>query len=326
MTGSFRAFRVLVVTATVVLVSVTACSSAPTAAPPAGGPSAGPAAPTAGPVALYTLEKPEHRTPVPIVWHADSGTFFVGTFHDGSIYRGDPKDPTVRVFLEGQPGQGASGIGVTGDRLVVAGGMYGDIRLYDLQTRARVGKFATGFGGFLHGLHVTDAGDVWVTDAARPVLWRLTADQIVAGEGTPTSIPLDPEIPHIGTPDNVEGVVALSATRLVVVRYADGALYRIDLDPQAPRGRTITPITGATVPLGSRMILDDGRLVIADENGLSVVELSDDATSGTIVTRLRDPSFRDTTAVTRVGDRYLVVNAAWNDPPPYTISSVSAAA
>jgi hypothetical protein len=50
------------------------------------------------------LEKPEHRTPVPIVWHADSGTFFVGTFHDGSIYRGDPEDPTVRVFLEGQTG------------------------------------------------------------------------------------------------------------------------------------------------------------------------------------------------------------------------------
>ena len=122
--------------------------------------------------------------------------------------------------------------------------------------------------------------------------------------------------------DNVEGVVALSETRLVVVKYADGALYRIDLDPQASQGRTIIPITGATVPLGSRMILDGKRLVVADENGLSVVELNDDASSGTVVTRLREPSFHDTTAVARVGDRYLVVNTAWNDPPPYTISSV----
>jgi len=29
--------------------------------------------------------------------------------------------------------------------------------------------------------------------------------------------------------------------------------------------------------------------------------------------------------VVRVGDRYLVANAAWNGPPPYTIASVPAA-
>jgi hypothetical protein len=55
-----------------------------------------------------------------------------------------------------------------------------------------------------------------------------------------------------------------------------------------------------------------------------VVELDADAARGTVVTRVRDPSFRDATAVARVGDRYLVVNAAWNGPPPYTISSVPA--
>ena len=70
------------------------------------------------------------------------------------------------------------------------------------------------------------------------------------------------------------------------------------------------------------MIVDGKRLVVADENGLSIVELNDDASSATLVTRLRDPSFRDATDVARVGDRYLVVNAGWNAPPPYTISSV----
>ena len=43
----------------------------------------------------------------------------------------------------------ASGIGIGGGRLLVADGMYGDIRVYDLQTRQRVGEFATGSGGFL---------------------------------------------------------------------------------------------------------------------------------------------------------------------------------
>jgi len=57
----------------------------------------------------------------------------------------------------------------------------------------------------------------------------------------------------------------------------------------------------------------------------SVYRGSMDASSATLVTGLRDPSFHDATAVARVGDRYLVVNAGWNDPPPYTISSVPVA-
>ena len=149
-----------------------------------------------------------------------------------------------------------------------------------------------------------------MTDAVRPVLWHLTADQVAAGTGTPTSIPLSPEIPYVNGPDNLEGVVALSDTRLVVVKYFDGALYRIDLDPQAPQGRTITPIADATVRLGSKMILDGNRLVVPDEDGLSVVELDAEATRGTVITRLRGPSFHDATGVARVGDRYLVVDAA----------------
>jgi hypothetical protein len=323
MTGSSCSYRILVVV-TAALAAATSCS-APSTSPPSEtrAPSA---SPSTGPIAVYTLDKPEHRTPVPITWHAESNTFFVGTFHDGSIYRGSVDDPTVRMFLEGQPGQAASGLEVSGERLLVAGGIYGDVRAYDLRTRQRVGTFSTGSGGFLHGLDVTASGHVWITDAARPALWHLTPEQIAAGEGAATSVPMSPEIPYIGSPDNVEGVVALSETRLVVVKYADGALYRIDLDPQAPQGRTITPIADATAPLGSRMILDGSRLVVADENGLSVVELDDDADRGSLITRLRDPSFHDTTGVIRVGDRYLVVNAAWNDPPPYTISSVPVAA
>ena len=109
----------------------------------------------------------------------------------------------------------------------------------------------------------------------------MTCAAFLAPTGTPAAVPLTPEIPHVSSPDNVEGVVALSETRLVVVKFADGTLYRIDLDPQARQGRTITPIAGAAVPLGSRMIVDGKRLVIADENGLSVVELSEDASHGT---------------------------------------------
>ncbi len=136
-----------VVTAAAALAALTACS-APSTSPPSGTSAAQPStAPTTGPVTVYTLEKPEHRNPAPITWHADSSTFFVGTWYDGSIYRGSPDDPTVRVFLEGQPGQAATGIGISGERLLVAGGLYGDIRAYDLQTKQRVGEFSTGPAG-----------------------------------------------------------------------------------------------------------------------------------------------------------------------------------
>ena len=64
------------------------------------------------------------------------------------------------MFLEGQPGQAAAGNGIAGQRILVAGAEYGDIRVYDLQTRQRVGEFSTGPGTCLMGMRVTDAGDV----------------------------------------------------------------------------------------------------------------------------------------------------------------------
>jgi sugar lactone lactonase YvrE len=333
MAGSLRLHRVLTLATTALLAATMACS-APTPSA-ADAPSAGPA-PSAQPtpIAVYTLDQPEHRTPVPIEWDAERRSFFVGTWHDGTLYRGNIADPTVRVFLEGQPGQAASGLDIADGRLYVAGGMYREIRAYDLETRSRVGTFGTASDGTLFDLVVTDAGDVWVTDAINPVLWHLTPERVAAGTGTATPLPLTPEIPHLRSCDNLEGIVALSDTRLVAVKFADGTLYRIDLDPQAPEGRTITPIAGVTVPLGNGMTLDGDRLLIADDEGVSVVELSDDATRGTVVARLRDPSFRDTAGVARVDDRYLVVNAAWNRSPPdhqgrgemtpYTVSSVPA--
>jgi hypothetical protein len=106
--------------------------------------------------------------------------------------------------------------------------------------------------------------------------------------------------------DNLNGIVALTGRRLIVSHFADGVLYRIDLDGAG--GRTIVPITGVRVPLAAGMALDGDRLVIADDAGLSVVELGDDAGNAGLVEQIRDPSFRDTAAVAAADDRNLVVN------------------
>jgi hypothetical protein len=172
---------------------------------------------------------------------------------------------------------------------------------------------------------VTGSGDVWATDRTRPVLWHLTAQQVAEGSGRPTALPVTPEIAFTPSPHNLTGIVAVSDRRLLVVNETDGALYRIDLDPRPPRGRTITRVEGATVRQGEGMVLDDKRLVVADFHGLSIVDLADDAGRATAVTPVRDPAFNGTSSVARIADRYVAVNSATGDGQPYVLVSVPVA-
>ena len=307
--------RPLLALAVAALIGAAACA----ATPPVTSPPPSTAAPAA--ISAYTLEGSEHRMPAAIDWDAASRTFFVSTHNEGIIYRGGLDDPITPVFLRGQPGQSADGIRVSGGRIYIAGGVDGQIRVYDLVTRQRTGTFETGPGGHVIDLAVTGTGDVYVTDGVRPVLWHLTPEQIAAGTGTPEAVVVTPEVPmHASC--NLNGIVALTDRRLIVGNYTDGLLYRVDLSDSG--GRTIVPITGVTVPLAAGMALDGNRLVLADDAGLSVVELGDDARHATLVEQIRDPSFRSTAAVAVAGDRYLVANLADQGPPPDTVSSVPA--
>jgi sugar lactone lactonase YvrE len=234
---------------------------------------------------VYTLDPPTHRNPEGIAWDEASRTFFVGAYNDGTIYRGGLDDPTVRPFIAGSPGRSAVGLKVAADRLYVAGGIYGDLRVYDITTKAQVGTFSTGEGGFLNDLVVTDAGDVWVTDSVRPMLWHLTPDQVKAGSGNPTPPAMTPEIEY-KSDTNLNGIVALDAHRLLAVRTLDGRLFRIDLDPQAPQARTITPVPGPEIRGADRLLIDGNRLVVVSFAGLTLLTL--DVDTRTATTRRQD--------------------------------------
>jgi sugar lactone lactonase YvrE len=310
--------RLLALAATLVLAGVACATTTSTTAP------ASTTAPS--PIPVYTLDRAEHRRPAAVDWHAESRTFFVSTLNDGGIYRGRLDEPVTPIFLRGQPGLSADGIRVVGGRIYVGGGIDGEIRIYDLATRQRTGTFETGAGGQVTDLAVTGSGDVYVTDGVRPVLWHLTPQQVDAGSGTPEAIPVTPEISMHGS-CNLNGIVALTDRRLIVANFANGSLYRVDLDEAG--GRAIVPITGVTVPLAAGMALDEDRLVVADDAGLSVVALGDDVASAMLVEQIRDPSFRDTAAVALADDRYLVVNldqSSSHKTPgqPDTVSSVPA--
>ena len=138
---------------------------------------------------------------------------------------------------------------------------------------AAAGEFATGSGGYLHGMHVMEAGDVWVTDAIRPVLWHLTADQVAASSGAPASCP-EPR-------DPVHRWAGQRRGRRRPERYAArGRQVRRRLalphrpGPAGAAGAHDHPDNRRHRAAGQPDDPDGNRLVVADENGLSVVELS----------------------------------------------------
>ena len=280
------------------------------------------AAPRPATSTVYTLDPSTHGNPEGVAWDPETGAFFVSATGDGTIYRGTLPDPTVRPAIPG-PGTPAVGMKVAGGKLFVAGGPAGDVRVYDIRSGARVGEFTTpGTGGFLNDLVVTEAGDVWITDSFRPVLWHLTPALVAAGSGEALGVPVDPEIAY-GPGFNLNGIVALEdGRRLVVVQSNTGTLFRIDLGGAA---RRITPIAGASVPGGDGLLLDRGRLIVVqgDPAQLSVLKLNGGAARAAVDEVITDPTLRGPSTVARARDRYLVVNADFaTGRTPFTVSGL----
>ncbi len=259
--------------------------------------------------------------------------FFTGGTGDGTIFRGTLGDPTVHVFIPGASGGSAVGMKVFRGKLYVAGGTTGLIKVYDLASKALVGSFATGAGGFLNDLVVTEHGDVWVTDSFRPMLWHLTAAQVAAGTGTPAAVDVSSAITFTAGAFNLNGIVALrGGQRLVVVQTNTGALWRIDVNHSPAQ---IEQVDAPALVGGDGMIRDKGRLVVVigtpavatDPSNLTFVKLRHHDSRGRIDKVVTDPTLRGPSTVARDENRYLVVNADFPTPTkpsttPFTISGL----
>ncbi len=286
------------------------------------------AASTAVPVAIAAPDKPSieyvltenHGNPEGVAWDPASQTFFTGTTFDGTIYRGTLGDTTVDVWIAGAAGRAAIGMKVDRGLLYVAGGATGRITVYDIDTANVVASFETGAGGFLNDLVVTKAG-VFVTDSFRPFLWKVTAEQVAAGGGTPEAIPLAPEIPF-GGGFALNGIVAFNGGReLIVVHSGLGTLYRINFTDD---GRSITLIDAPPVP-GDGLLVDQGMLiaVLGDTAELAFLDLNADHTSAVLLGTRTDPTFQRPSTLARAHNLYLVVNADFTtSTPPFTLTGL----
>jgi sugar lactone lactonase YvrE len=273
---------------------------------------------------LFTLQPDPAGNPEGVAFDRRSGAFFVSITADGAIYRGTLGSDTVSPFIAGGPGRAAIGLEVRHGRLYVAGGPTGSITVYDIATGRRVAEFQTGTGGFLNDLAVTGRGDVYVTDSFRPTLWHVTAAQVRAGSGTPQALDVG-AIPYESGEFNLNGIVAKSSHRLVVVDTNSGALFRVDLGDDGSSIRAIDEIEGAVVPGGDGMLLDRGRLVVVqgDPAQLSFLELRDRARRATLERTQTSDLLRGPSTVDRADGLYLVVNADFDgNRRPFTVAGL----
>jgi Cu-Zn family superoxide dismutase len=272
----------------------------------------------------FTLKPDPAGNPEGVAFDQRSKAFFVGITADGAIYRGTLGSDTVAPYIPGAAGKSAVGLKVKHGKLYVAGGGTGSITVYDIATKAQVAKFETGSGGFLNDLQVTRNGDVYVTDSVRQTLWHVTAEQVAAGSGTPQGLDVS-AIPYTTGEFNLNGIVAKSARKLVVVNSSTGKLYRIKLGHDGDSIDSIDEITGATVPGGDGMLLDNGRLVVVqgDPAQLSFLKLRKDARRATLERTQTSDKLRGPSTVDRARKLYLVVNADFGtSTKPFTVAGL----
>jgi sugar lactone lactonase YvrE len=273
---------------------------------------------------LFTLKPDPAGNPEGVAFDKRSRAFFVSSTGDGAIYSGTLKSPNVTPFIAGATGQAAVGLKVRHGKLYVAGGPTGTIKVYDIATKALLASFDTGSGGFLNDLAVTSRGDVYVTDSFRPTLWHVTREQVKAGSGTPQALDVSTGIPFEDG-FNLNGIVAKSRHKLVVVQTNTGKLFRIDLGDHGTAIDDIDEVTGVSVPGGDGMLLDDGRLIVVQGNPaqLTFVKLRHDARRGEIRATRTSPLLKGPSTIDRARDLYLVVNADFaTSTKPFTVAGL----
>jgi sugar lactone lactonase YvrE len=263
--------------------------------------------------ATYPLEG-ERVFPEGIALSRDGGSFFVGSTTTGTIYRGDIASGEVEVFAEGAA---PVAIGLEADphgRLWVAGGMTGQVFVYDTATGELVRSYETPTteATFLNDLVYVD-GAVYVTDSRRPELFRIGAgetlgelESFVSFEGS--AMPYGPPFAFAAN-----GIVATpDGSALVIVHSGNGALYRVDLAT-----REVTDVENRAAPMigGDGMVLDGDTLYVV-RNAIGQIDRLTLSAAGDAVVPAGDPLRSDlfqfpTTAVVAEG-HLLVVNAQFD--------------
>jgi len=155
-------------------------------------------------------------------------TVYVGSLAGGAVWAGDVRTGVGRVLV---PAWGGAATGLDFDenanRLWVAGGPTGSVRVYDASSGALLRQYTFAPAGFLNDLVVT-AGAVYVTDSFNAWLdvIPLGPDGALPAVADVTTLPLT-GIEFEAGQFNANGIVATRGWLLVVDSFT-GGLFRVD--------------------------------------------------------------------------------------------------
>jgi Cu-Zn family superoxide dismutase len=298
---------------------------------------AGLAAAGVGRPAEYTI--PGDRVfPEGIATEPRSRAFFVGSTTDGTIFRGDVREPALVPFAPAGADGRTTAVGLKADRrgrLFVAGGGTGKVFVLSTGTGATRNVLDTGATAeapsFLNDIALTrDAA--YVTDSLRPFLYR-----IPLGRGGEPAGTIEPWLPFAGTAleyrpgFNLNGIVPARGGRvLLAIQSNTGRLFRIDT---RTKGVSEVDLGGATLTNGDGLLLRGRTLwVVRNRQELIVpVRLTRDLTQGRVGTAITSEALRYPTTIAADGRRLLAVNAQFDrrgeglvPELPFTVTALEA--
>jgi hypothetical protein len=306
-------------------------------APVMAGPVSAHSRPQSRPIVTFTIPG-DAVFPEGVAADPRSGDFYVGSTSDGTIFRGNVRQPSLQVFLPGGADGRSSAAGLKVDRrgrLFVSGAGTGQMWVYDVRTRTLLGHFDTGNGAasFINDVAVTPSGDAYFTDSLIPVLYRVPASAL----RHPSTAVRAPErfIDFSGTAVvyqtgfNLNGIAASADGRqLVTVQSNTGKLFRIDV---ASREVAEIPVDGGPLTAGDGILLK-GRLLFVVRNQLELivtVALSRGLDEGRVVAQFTDAALQFPTTIALSHGLFLVVNSQFDRrnaglPPelPFTVAGV----
>ena len=237
--------------------------------------------------------------PEGVAWDAEAGAYYVASAANGAITRITLADNASTSLVpagglgEGRPEDFPMALGLRldeADRLWVAGGARGDLRIVDTAS-GQVIKHLTrpaGPASLLNDLAFT-ADAAYVTDSTRPVLWRVSRAGGQIGELEPW-LDLADLIPHPEGP-NLNGIVATpDGASLIAVQMNTGLLWKIDI---AGRSAARIDLGGALLRGGDGLVLDGRRLYVTvqDTHEVVAIDLAPDLTAGSVIGHVRDDRF-----------------------------------
>jgi len=278
--------------------------------------------PHATPVVIHSFPGDQVFPESVTIDHA-SGTFYVGSVKEGTIFRGSVGTPNIEVFSPaGADGRTiANGLFFSQDRLIVLGRQSGQIFVYDTKSGQLITRLHNGLQGtdqtFLNDVTFAPDGSAYVTDSVNPVLYRVKPvnggstyelEEFLRYEGTPIIYTKAAGAPGI----NVNGIVVTAdGGYLVLAKRNENRLFRLDL-----KNREVRPIEMPKDMLNTPdgMFLQGEILYVAQNipKMVAVVKLSENFSRATLERNIPHPTFAFPTAVARYRNQLLVVSAQFD--------------